>query len=224
MLKGIKDHLAARLQRQLIEIAVRTLYSEEFDFDSILSRLSKSRDGIHLLRASVAIEVASRLTEPLSDEDTKRAQRLVEVVEATSDRELFDEMVSTRRELAQLYWGSATLNILRTKLAHKREEDSFDGTMYSISKDRKGPVPPDQRASFEKICRQLEEARKDVEIAELEALQEQDPEEYVRYKGELDAYEIQLEIDSLEEDEADLDLKEGIAHLEDKFSELISQR
>lgn len=224
MLKEIKAHLAARLQRQLIEIAVRTLYSEEFDFGSILSRLSKSRDGIHLLRASVAIEVASRLTEPLSDEDTKRAQKLVEAVESTSNRELFEQMVSIRRELAELYWGDATLNILRRKLAHKRDEDSFEGTMYSLAKERRGPVSPDQRASFEKICRQLEEAKKAVEIAELEALQEQDPEEYVRYKGELDAYEMQLEIDSFEEDETDSDLTEGIAHLEDQFSELISQR
>jgi hypothetical protein len=224
MLKGIKDHLAARLQRQLIEIAVRTLYSEEFEFDSILSRLSKNRDGIYLLRASVAIEVAARLTEPLSNADTKGAQKLVELVESTSNREQFDQLVSIRRELAELFWYDATLNILRRKLAHKRDEESIEGTMYSLAKERKGPVSPEQRASFENICRQLEEAKKNVEIAELKALQEQDPEEYTRYKAELDAYEMQLEIDSFEDDETDTDLKEGIAHLESRFSEVISQR
>ena len=224
MLKVIKDHLAARLQRQLIEIAVRTLYSEQFDFDEILSRLSKNREGIHLLRASVAIEVAATLTEPLCDDDTKRAQKLIELVESTSNQEKFDELVSNRRALAELLWSAATINILRRKIAHKRDEESFEGTLYSIAHEQRGPVSSEQRISFEKICRKIEDAKKNLNIAELEVLQEQDPEEYARYKAELDAYELRLEIDSFEDDETDSEIKQGIAHLENKFTELISQR
>lgn len=224
MLKEIKDHLATRLQRQLIEIAIRTLYSEEFEFDSILSRLSKDRDGINLLRASVAIEVAARLTEPLSDADTKKAQALVKLVELTEEREEFDQVISIRRQLAQLYWSTATLNLLRRKLAHKRDERSFEGTMYSLAKDSKGPVAPQQRAAFEEICQRLEKAEKNLEVAELNSLQEQDPEEYSRYKEELDTYAMQEEIDAFEDDLTDSVINEGISDLERQFSELTSLR
>ena len=181
MLKGIKNQLAIRLQRQLIEIAIRTLYSEQFDFDSILGRLSRNRDGTHLLRACIAIETAARLTEPLTEIDAKSAQKLVQSVEAIDERSTVEALVDTRKNLAKLYWSKATLDILRRKVAHKRNEDSFEGTMYTVARDRVGPVAPEQRASFEKICLQLEDANRNVEIAELEALKEQDPDEYHRY-------------------------------------------
>lgn len=221
MLKGIKNQLAARLQRQLIEVAIRTLYSEEFDFESILNRLSRRRDGSHLLRACIAIEIAARLTEPLTERDVKGAQKLVELVEASSDRSIIEQLIDIRRELAELFWSKATLEILRRKLAHKRDEESFEGTMYSLAREHRGPVAPEQRASFEKICAQLAEAKKNVEVAELEALMEQNPEEYSRYKDELDAYEMQNEIDSFDDEETDADLREGIEQLERKFSELL---
>ena len=221
MLKGIKNHLALRLQRQLVEAATKTLYSELFDFEPILNKLSRNRGGIHLLRASIAIETAARLKNPLSDDDMDGVQKVVQAAEAVADLSVFEDIVDVRRELADLYWSRATIDILRRKLAHRRNVESFEGTMYSIANDLKGPVPAEQRAIFEPICRQLEEATRNVEVAELEALKNQDPDEYFRYKDGLEARELQDEIDANEDEETDTDLMERIAILELKFFELV---
>ena len=205
----------------MIETATKTLYSEHFDFEPILNKLSRSRDGIHLLRASVAIEAAARLTNPLSEDDVDDAQKIVLAAEAVAGMPAFENIVDVRKELASLYWSRATIDILRRKLANRRNEASFEGTMYSIANDLKGPVPVEQRTSFETICRQLEEATRNVEVAELEALKDQDPDEYLRYKDELEARELQDEIDAHEDEETDTDLMERIAMLELQFFELI---
>lgn len=215
--------MAMRLQRQLIEIATRDLYSEQFDYDAIVQKLSKGRGGIHLLRAYIAIENAARLENPLEDSDVSTAHSVFEVATKFSDHHIFEDLLDSRQEISKHCWARRHIAILKGMLAHKRNPESLEGTLYSLRHDNKGPVPFKQRAQFERICGELAEASRLVEEAELEAWKDQDIEEYHRYKNELETQALSDEIDANEDEETDAEILEAICMQELRFSELLKR-
>lgn len=214
--------MALRLQRQLIEIAIRNLYAEQFDYDAIVQKLSKGRDGIHLLRAYLSIETAAKLEIPLEESDVMEAYLVFQAAAEYVNHHAFEHLLSARHEIANHHWNRRHIAILKGKLAHKRNPESLEGTLYSLRQNKKGPVPSEQRAQFERICGELAEASRLVEEAELEAWKDQDIKEYLRYKDELEAQALSDEIDANEDEEVDAETLEAICMEELRFSELLN--
>lgn len=200
MISGIRNLLAKKLQRQLIEIAVSELYSERFELEPLIKRLSSKGGDASTLRAYISVQVAAKLTEPLTDEDVARAQDVIRIWESHSSCSAFPEIVSAHRNLAEMFWMQRHLAILRGKLAHKEKDSSLAGTIYSMQRDKKGPVAKADIAKFEEVCQKMEDLDRQIEEAELEAWKEQDAEEYERYKEELEIRSLESEIAANEDE------------------------
>lgn len=221
MIDGIRNLLARKLQQQLIEIAVTELYSERFELDPLIKRLSSKGGGAPTLRAYISIQVAAKLTEPLTDEDVARAQETIRIWASHSGYSTFPEIISTHRSLAELFWMQRQLAILRGKLAHKENDCSLAGTIYSMQRDKKGPVPKADIVKFEAVCQRMEELNRQIEVAELEAWKEQDTEEYERYKEELEVRDLESEIAANEDELIKQEHDEAVEMLYNKLLDLL---
>lgn len=221
MIQGLRKSLAKRLWRRLICMATQSLYTEQFDFEAIVRRLSRDQQGVALLHAYVAVQIAAQLTESVTDSDVERALDAVRLSELHSGSPVFEEIVDVHRELAELHWSRAQLAILRGKLAHKNDEYSYEGAIYEVQHSNKGPLTKPQRTKCESICKEMADLNRQVEEAELKALKEQDEEEYHRYKEELEVRSLRAEIDAHEDEAIALEGAEVLSMLEARLNELL---
>jgi hypothetical protein len=221
MIERTKAFFARRLLRQLIEIATETLYSEQFDMDAVVKKLSRNQEGIPLLRAYVAIQTATRLSEPLCDEDIDPALEAMHRSEARSESAVFQEILEVHRNLTELYWSQRQLAILQGKLAHKNDKESYEATVYSLQHTNKGPVSKEELAKYEPLCKEMSSLKRQIEEAELKAWKEQDEEEYRRYKDELETRALSAEIDANEEERNRKQGSEVISMLEANLNRLL---
>jgi hypothetical protein len=180
MLQGMRTYRAKRLLRQFIEIATQALYSEQFDMESIVTRLSRGQTGVPLLRAYVAIQIAARLTESLTDTDVDRAFHAVQVCEVHSESPVLWDLLDVHKKLAKIYWTLQHHAILRGKLANQNDEYSLEGMLYRLQHSSKGPVSKEERAEFETLCKEIVDLNHQIEQVELDAWKKQDEEEYQR--------------------------------------------
>ena len=222
MIPGTLAFFARRLMRQLTELATQTLYSEQFDMEAVVSRLSRKQNGVHLLRAYVAIQTAGQLKEPLCDADIDRALETVRSSEEKFESRLFQELLEVHHQMAEYYWKTTQIEILRGKLAHKRDAESFDGTIYSYQFSNKGPVSRDVREKYGPICKKIDELNRELVIAELDALKKQDEKEYIRYKDEVEARALSDEIEANELETSRIDNLEWKSVLDTKLSNLLN--
>jgi hypothetical protein len=219
----MKESLAKRLLRECIEIATQTLYSEQFDIDSIVTRLSRGQTGIPLLRAYVTIQTAARLTEPLTDTDIDHVFHALHRCEVHSESVLFLDLLEVHMALADFFWSTRHLAILRGKVAYQNDEYSYEGMLYNLQHSNKGPASSEQRAQFEPHCKEIAVLNQQIEQAELKAWKEQDIEEYQRYKDELEARALQSEINAIEDDTISLEGAEVISMLDAKLIALLQK-
>lgn len=220
-MQGMRTYFAKRLLRQFIEIATQALYSEQFDMESIVTRLSRGQTAVPLLRSYVAIQIAARLTEPLTDADVDRAFHAVHLCEVHSESPVFRDILDVHKELAEHYWTLQHLAILRGKWAHQNDEYSQEGMLYRLQHSNKGPVSREQRAKFETMCKEIADLNHQIERAELDAWKKQDEEEYQRYKKDLEVRALRSEIDATEDQTIRLESAEVASMLEAKLNALL---
>ena len=221
MIERPRAFFARRLVRQLIEMATETLYSEEFDMDSLVMRLSRNQDGIPLLRTYVAVQTAAQLSEPLNDADVDQALETVQLSENHSESGVFRDILEVHRNLAEVYWSQRQLAILQGKLAHKNDEESYEATVYRLQHTNKGPVSKEELAKYEPLCKKMADLKRQIEVSELKAWKEQDEEEYHRYKDDLEARALSAEIDANEDERNRAETAALVSMLEAKLSGLL---
>lgn len=223
MMKGVKAYFAKRLLRQLIDIATQALYSEQFEMESLVTRLSRGQSGVALLRSYVAIQTAARLTEPLSNAELDLALNAVQRCEASAELPVFRKIIDVHRELAEHYWLMQHLEILRGKLACQNDKYSYEGTLYDLRHMKKGPVSKAECAKFARICKQMSGLNRQIEQAELKAWKEQDKEEHERYKEELAARDLSAEDDAVGTETVRLESAGVVSMLEAKLNALLQE-
>lgn len=221
MIQGMRTLFRKRLLRQLIEMATQALYSEQFDMEFMVARMSRNQTSVASLRAYVAIQTAARLTEPLTDADVDRAFDAVQLSEAHSESPRFRDILDVHRELAEHHWSLQHLAILRGKLAHKSDEYSYEGTIYSVQYSNRGPVSMEERAKYEQVCKQMADLNRQIEDAELEAWKKQDETEYQRYKEDLEVRALGAEIEANEAESIQLESSEIVSMLEARLNALL---
>jgi|688.fasta_scaffold156389_2 hypothetical protein len=223
MIDRLRSFFTKHPLRKLIEIAIETLYSERFDFDSLVTRLSQDgqRQGKALLRAYVAIEIAARLKQPLTDDDVDGGINVVTASEAHADSQFFLEVLDIHGKIAEHFWSYAHFSILRGKFAHENDEHSFDGAIYDLQRSKKGPASIAERNHLKLICNKMANLNRQIEQAELEAWKEQDEKEYHRYKEELEIRNLRAEIESHKDDELALNSAEVYSMLRARLESML---
>jgi len=213
----VKKQLLVRRMRQLISLALEAIYSERSDMSILVGSLSGGKDGIDLVRAYISIRVATRLTEPLTDADVEDAIEQLHTAESHLGTLDFDSILDLHKELAELHWLRKQAAVLKGKLAHKNDEDSYEGTIYALQRDRKQPVAVEERAKAKELCGKMADLNRQIEEHELKALKESDGEAYQRMKEELEIRALQDEVDAHEDTEADNEVGEITVRLEQKL-------
>jgi hypothetical protein len=217
MFAVVKKQLLARRMRQLISLALGAIYSEQSDLSAVVTSLSGGKDGIDLLRAYISIRIAMRLIEPLTDADVADATEQLLAAESHLNTPNFDAILDLHKELAELHWLRKHAAILKGKLAHKNDEYSYEGTIYALQRDRKEPVTVEEREKAKEICGKMADLSRQIEEHELKAWKQSDLEEYQRMKEELEIRTLQDEVDSHEDANADTEVEELTARLEQKL-------
>jgi len=159
MLERLQQFFATRTMKQSIKLAIEAIYSERFDMELVLKQLANGDEPIELLRAYIAIQVATQLTEPLNETDVSHA---LEELRSSGDRlnkPDFESIVGLRKELAEICWQHRTVEILERKLAAKDNEYSYEAAIYQLEKG-KGPATVEMRTKYQMLAAKIEETEK----------------------------------------------------------------
>ncbi len=149
--------------KRLITLAAEAIYSEQFDFEAIVRRLAGTDEKTVLFRAYLAIEIATQLTEPLTQADVDHADEAVHSTEQHATEPGFDSILALRKELAEICWLGKAHEIIKRKIAYKINSYSYEATVYLVEKERKGPTTSQEREKYRKLSAQIEESEKQLE-------------------------------------------------------------
>jgi hypothetical protein len=222
MLGRLRAQLNAMRMKQLMALATRTIYAEQFDLEALLARLSDGKGDVHRVRALIAVYAATRLTEPLSDGAVDVACTRLLSAEARVGRAEFETILGLYRELALLQWQQRRICILRGKLAHQQDPYSQAGGLYSWQRDRKGPIGREELNRCMELLMAVERAERAIRDKELELLMESNPREYLSAKEERENKALTNEIEAHQEKEMDDEHEEIIQQLERRLESILA--
>lgn len=130
----------------------------------ILVNILSPRDvGVDLLRAYVAIQTATKLTVPICEKDIDDALDKLHSSEQHINEPDFKTILGLHKDLAEIYWLKKTENILEAKLAYKTDEYSYEGMIYRLEHDKKGPTSDQERDKYRKHSKAIHEAEEKLE-------------------------------------------------------------
>lgn len=207
--------------KKLIMHALEALYSEQFSFEDIVEKLSGNQKGVVLLRAYIAVQAASKLTEPLLECDVERALAVLHESELRLDCPISEAIVDLHRELAELCWLQKSRAILKGKFAHQQNEFSFEGGVYAYERAAKGPISSVEREKLRTLAAEISQLDRQLEAHELSALEQSAPLACQNAKIESYIRELQMETGRIEELGLDSDTEDMIFTLEGKLKRLI---
>lgn len=163
-MKFLTKYFQYRKMKSLIKLATEAIYSEQFDFENIVRKLSSQTNT---LRALIAIKYAVYTDEPIGKTDIRQA--LDEVVSAEQNVDEGREMeifLGLLKESTEVDWLRRTETILEGKLAHKKNEYSYEAAIYHLESIKKGPATSKEKAKWKTLSNDLEEAKENLKEIE----------------------------------------------------------
>jgi RNase H-fold protein (predicted Holliday junction resolvase) len=211
MFNNLRKYFLRLKITRFIKLAVEAIHSEQFDMELLVTKLESNNKSVDLLIAYVAIEIATRLTEPISKNDIDSAlDKTQSSVQHLNEPE-FEAMLGLHKDLAEIYWLKKTESILEAKLAHKTNEYSYEGIIYSLENAKKGPTTSQEREKYRKHAKKIYEAEHKLE-------------EYLDEKASKEAAE---EVFKKLKDEAESEIRENgprtKEELQEEFDDLANQ-
>lgn len=153
-----KSFFEFRQMKSLIKQATKTIYSEQFDFEIVLQRLTVKSDK---LTALIAIKFAVYLDEPVSKDDIKQAIKEVQQSKIEfKEEEQMEVFLDSLKDDTEIDWLERTKSILDGKLAYKENEYSYEAAIYHLEKIKKGPSTPKEKEKWKTLSSNLEAAEK----------------------------------------------------------------
>ena len=149
-----------RSLKRSIKLAMEAIYSEQFDMDAVTRMLAGTNDPGQLLRAYIAIQIATQLTDSLNQADIDHALKELRSSGQRLDQPDFQKILALRKELAEVFWLQKTKKILERKLALQNNPYSYDAAIYRLEKAGKGPTAPQEREKYRKLAEEIEESEK----------------------------------------------------------------
>lgn len=126
------------MMRRSVRIATEALYSEHFDIDEVLRRLADMNDSDQLLRAYIAVQIATNLSGPIAEGDITYGLRLL--------RSAGGDDLALNKDLAELGWSHRAQELLDRKETCRANEYSYEAVVYRFEKAKKGPSDYEERA------------------------------------------------------------------------------
>lgn len=163
-MKFFTKYFQFRKMKSLIKQATETIYSEQFDYENIVRKLSSQTNT---LQALIAIKYAVYTDEPIEKVDIRQA--LDEVVSAEQDVEEGREMeifLGLLKESTEVDWLRRTEAILEGKLANKKNKYSYEAAIYHLESIKKGPATLKEKAKWKTLSNDLEEAKENLKEVE----------------------------------------------------------
>jgi len=181
--------------RQLIFLATEAIYSEQFsDMGTFVKWLPAEKNNINLLCAYISIRIAAQLTESPGETEIANAIEQIRIAESHSNRSDFGAILNLHKELADIHWQKRQAEILSGKLAHKKDQYSYDGAIYELQRNSKGPMSIEDRAKFKVLAEEIADLERQIQEYELESLKISDRELYQCMKEHFDIQALQDEI------------------------------
>ena len=152
--------------KSLISEANESIYSEQFNFEVVFSKIASKSSK---LKALIAIQYAVNYNEPLKKVDIIEALNESKVTEKEVQKgKEMDIFLNLLRDSVKLDWLKKTEYILNGKLAYKTNKYSFEGTIYSLEKEKKGPVTLKEREKWELLSKEIIESEENLNRIEQE--------------------------------------------------------
>ncbi len=128
------------------------IYSERFEMKNLLQAITTNFRDDEMLRAYVAIEVATKLTEPLSKQDIDYALEVIASAEQVSyDSEQFKDILQIHKISAENNWKEKTELIQKGKQSRKKDKYSYEGAIYDLEKTKKAPSTSKERQKWKAL-------------------------------------------------------------------------
>jgi hypothetical protein len=163
MFKSLRKYFLRQKIKKFIELAAAAIYSEQFDMEFLVKKLSSSNESIDLLRVYVAIQIATRLIGPISKNDIDYALDELHSSEQHLNEPEFKTILGLHKNLAEIYWIKKTEFILEAKLSYKTNEYSYEGMIYKLENAMKGPATSQEREKYKKLAKEIYEAEQKLE-------------------------------------------------------------
>jgi|688.fasta_scaffold400475_2 hypothetical protein len=88
-----------------------------------------------------------------------------------------DIFLNLLRDSVKLDWLKKTVYILTGKLAYKTNKYSFEGTIYYLEKEKKGPVTLKEREKWGLLSKEVNESEENLNRIEQEILEKMEEED-----------------------------------------------
>lgn len=215
--------LLVQQMSQLVFLATKALYSEQFsDMGTFVKSLPGEKNDINFLCAYIAIRIAAQLTKPPDDTEIADAIEQIQIIEGSSSRSDSRKILNLHKELAEIQWQRRQVEILRGKLAHQKDKYSYDGAIYRLQLNRKGPMPTEESVKLEELTNEIADLDLQIREHEMEALRSSDSEVYQGMKEHLEIQALQEELKTHKELEYVSELN-GLTEIFDKKLKFLIQ-
>lgn len=158
MFGSFRKYMLARNMKRLIRFATEAIYSEQFDMDATVERLSNKNEQIGLVRAYIAIQTATKLTEPLNNANVIQSLEELASSEQYANGPKFAKIIDLHKHLAETSWLQKTKEILERKLAYKNDEYCYAGMIYRLENIKRGPLSQKEREETKAFNKQIKES------------------------------------------------------------------
>lgn len=222
MINKIRKWLIYAKIEKTIKLAIAAIYSENFDFDEIKSRICHGSVENQLL-GYIAIRKATSVAEPLKKSDIEVCVQEYHLsLSRKSTQNIFSEIIKKNRLISELRWMKMSLAIIRGKAAEQRNKYSIEGTIYALQRNARGPVCSDQKEKMTLASKKVEEASRKVREVEIKILKEKDYSEYKEYVKSINDDESEFATEMQELIVQENELEDELAQLDQKLYQLIT--
>lgn len=198
----------AQQMRQIISLATKAIYSEQFsDMSTLVKWLPGDKSDRNLLCAYIAIRMAAQLTKPPSDGEIENAAEQLLMMEKDPANADSGALLNLHKALAEIYWLQRQAEILRGKLAHRNGKYSYEATIYALQRVGKGPMTNEDREKFKELAREISDLERQIQEYEMESLRGADLEVYQCTREHLKIQALQDELNIRKEHGTTTELK-----------------
>jgi TPR repeat protein len=139
-----------RTLKSYIQLATQALYSEEFDLNAVVQRISDNDRSINLTLAYIAAKVAADLNEPMSNADVDRAIAEMNALLKHVHTSTLGIEIRKLKESAEGSWAQRRATILEGKRAFELDEWSYAAMIYRVEEAKRRPCSSSEREKTKK--------------------------------------------------------------------------
>lgn len=159
MIKEIMKYFTRKKIRKLVENITEAIYSEEYRLESLINKFADKNNLLSKLQWYIAIKVASELNEPINNKIINNAMDdFLTASKSILHRKTFDELLKSYKDLAEICFLEKMITILERQQIYDTDKYTYEGLIYAVEKNRKGPTSSIEREKYRKLANEYKEA------------------------------------------------------------------